>query len=423
MVGYLRYSVAVCGQSKGLIVITIYQYLIVITTVMTMSFNVNAQWYSSEGVAEIIENDINQSRNNAISNALLTVIRSAGTSAESVQVVKSGVLEVDKLSLKSNGEIHDMRVINESILNGFIKVTIQADIYPFSTCPQEKYSKSIFVGPFNLATREHAQLGAIYNSDEVIPQRLFKQLKYKPNKLDPRHVMPQSIAFSDDTYNNIELQTLQVARDIANKYDVQYLLFGTIQDMSDFYETTTGLLADTTVHKRHFQMDVYLVDAINQITILQKKYSDLSEWPYSITHQFDLNSNTFWGTDYGLIIDQNIDKVVSDVRQALYCQPTMATIIAQFNDQLVMNIGHRNGVKKGDQFQLIRSQFVSHQSSLLQGPIFVPADVLLTVVSVQSDRAILKVDDPMNMNNIQIRDMLTPVDEYTLIRLAKDKKN
>lgn len=390
---------------------------------MTFSLNVNAQWYSSEGSADIIDNDINRARDNAISNALLTVIRSAGTSAESEQVVKSGVLEVDKLSIKSNGEIHDMRVINETILNGFIKVTIQADIYPFSTCPQEKYSKSIFVGPFDLETREHAQLGAIYNADEIIAQRIFTQLKYKSNKLDPRHVMTQSIAFADDTHNNQELQTLQIAREMASKYDVQYLLFGTIKNMSDFYETTSNLLTDTTVHQRRFQMDIYVVDAINQITILQKQYSALSEWPYSITHKFDLKSNTFWGTDYGRVIDQNINKVVSDVRQALYCQPTMATITAQFNDQLVMNIGHRNGVKKGDQFQLIRSQSVLHQSNSLQGPIFVPADVILTVVSVQSDRAILKTEDPMDMSNIQIRDMLTPVDEYTLIRLAKDNKS
>lgn len=390
---------------------------------LAMSFNVNAQWYSSEGTAPIIANDINKSRNNAISNALLTVLRSAGTSAESEQVVKSGVLEVDSLSLRSNGEIHDMRVVDEKILNAFIKVTIQADIYPFSTCPQEKYSKSIFVGPFNLETKEHTQLGGLYDSDVVISQRLFNQLKHKPNKLDPRHVMTQAIAFSDDTYNNIELQTLQVARDIATKYDVQYLLFGTIKDMSDYYETTSNILIDTTLHKRYFEMDVYLVDAINKITILQKKYSAQSEWPYTLTHQFDLNSNTFWGTDYGVVIDQNINLIVSDVRQALYCQPTMATIIAEFNEQLVMNIGHRNGVKKGDQFQLIRSQSIPEQSRLLQGPIFVPADVILTVVSVQSDRSILKTNDPTDMSNIQIRDMLTPVDEYTLRRLSKDNKD
>ena len=391
------------------------------TTVMAMSFSANAQWYSSEGTAEIIANDINKSRDKAISNALLTVIRSAGTSAESVQVVKSGVLEVDKLSIRSNGEIHDMRVTNEVISGGFIKVTVQADVYPFSTCPQEKYSKSLFVGPFNLATRSEAQLGALYHTDEAISQNLFNQLKRDSNKIDPRHLMTQPIAFTNDTNNDIELQTLQVSRDIANKYDVQYLLFGTVKDMSDFYETTSNLLTETTQHKRNFQMDIYLVDAINKITILKKKYVAVTDWPYSLTHQFDTNSHTFWSTNYGRVIEQNLNNVVSDVRQALYCQPTMATIIAQFNDQLVMNIGHRNGVKKGDQFQLIRSQSVLHQSSLLQGPIFVPADILLTVVSVQSDRAILETDDPVDMSNIQIRDMLTPVDEYTLIRLGKKK--
>lgn len=396
-----------------------YKKLLTITAAIAISFSSNAQWYSSEGIAEVIENDISQSRNKAISNALLTVIRSAGTSAESVQVVKSGVLEIDKLSLRSNGEIHDMRVVNETISNGFIKVTVQADIYPFSACPQEKYSKSIFVGPFDLETRSDAQLGAVYNTDQVIAERLFNQLKHNSNKIDPRHLMTQPIAFTDDSNDNIELQTLQVARDIANKYDVQYILFGAIKDMSDFYETTNNLLTETTIHKRNFQMNVYLVDAINKITIQQKNYAAITEWPYSLTQRFDPESNTFWATDYGRAIEQNLSRAISDVRQALYCQPTMATIIAQFNDQLVMNIGHRNGVKKGDRFQLIRSQSVSHQSSLLSGPIFVPADVLLTVVSVQSDRAVLKPEDPADMNNVQIRDMLTPVDEHTLIRLGK----
>lgn len=42
------------------------------------------------------------------------------------------------------------------------------------------------------------------------------------------------------------------------------------------------------------------------------------------------------------------------------------------------------------------------------------------MVSVQSDRAILETTDPTDMNNIQIRDMLTPVDRETLNRLARN---
>lgn len=401
----------------------IIQYILIITTFIVLSFSAQAEWYSGEGRAVIISHDINQSRDNAISNALLTVVHKAGTSVESVQVVKSGVLELDELIIRSNGEIHDMRLVSEKILNGFIHVNIEADLYPFSSCPQEKYSKTIFVGPFHLQKRKHAQLGSIYQSDEAIAQRLFYQLKTESHKLDPRYVMTQQIAFTSDTHYNIELQVLDVARQIATKHDVQYLLFGTIEDMSDYYETTKTLLFEKTVHKRNFQINIYLVDAINKVTILQRNYASTSEWPYAMTRKFDVNSNTFWQSDYGNIIDENISKVVADVKKALYCQPTMATIIAQNNDRVIMNIGHRNGVKKGDKFQLIRSQFISHQSSLLQGPTFVPDDIVLTVVALQSDRATLQTIDPMEMNNIQIRDMLTPVDEFTLQRLMKKKKH
>lgn len=394
-----------------------YQYIL-ISTLLTISLNAQAQWFTSKGSAKIISGNISASRDDAISKALLSVVHKAGTSVESIQVVKSGVLESDELTARTHGEIHDMHLLDEIISEGNIHVTIEADLYPFSTCPQEKYAKTIFIGPFHLQTRKQAQLGGIYHSDEAIAQRLFYHLKRNSIKLDPRYVMTQQIAFTRDTHHNIELQMLEVARQIASKYDVQYLLFGTIEDMSDYYETEKSLLFDKTTHKRNFQMNIYLVDGINKVTIFQKNYAATSEWPYAMTLKFDVKSNDFWQSDYGQIIDKSIDQVVKDVQQALYCQPTMATIIAQYNDKVIMNIGHTNGVKKGDQFQLIRSQYVSQQNSTLQGPIFIPDDILLTVVSLQSDRAILKTENPEDMNNIQIRDMLTPVNKYTLKRLA-----
>jgi hypothetical protein len=388
------------------------QYLLMASTLFLVSFHAQARWYSGEGSAHITQDDIDKSRKQAISNALLAIVHQAGTSVESIQVVKSGVLERDELTVKTNGEIHDMRLVSENVINGVITVSIKVDLYPFASCPQEKYAKTIFVGPFHLQTRQQAQLGGIYHSDEAIAQRLFYQLKDRPTKLDPRYVMTEQIAFTQDDRHNIELQILDVARQIASKHNVQYLLFGTIEDMSDYYEASMGLkglLFDETVHKRNFQMNIYLVDGINKVTIFQKNYAASSEWPYVMTLKFDVKSNVFWQTDYGKIIDENINQAVKDVQNALYCQPTMATIVAQYSDQVIMNIGHRNGVEKGDQFQLIRSQYVEQQDSSISGPIFIPDDILLTVVSLQSDRAILKTSDPTDMNNIQIRDMLTPV--------------
>lgn len=395
----------------------IYQRFILVITLLLLTTSVHADWYQSEGQANIIPGKINKSRDQAISNALISVVHKAGTSVESLQVVESGILAVDQLVARTNGEIHDMRLLDEKISNGVITVTIEADMYPFPVCPQEKYSKTIFVGPFHLQTRQHAQLGRIYHSDEAIAQRLFYQLKQDKSKLDPRYVMTQQIAFTRDTHHNVELQILEVARQIATKHDVQYLLFGTIEDMSDYHERSNNILLETFTHMRNFKMNIYLVDGINKVTLFQKSYSSVSEWPFEMTLRFDVKSQVFWQTDYGRIIDKKINEAVKDVQQALYCEPTMATIIAQYRGQVVMNIGHRNGVKKGDKFQLIRSQYVSHQTSFLAGPIFTPDDVLLEVVSLQSDRAILKTLDPKDMNNIQIRDMLTPADEYTLQRL------
>lgn len=399
-----------------------WQQILLIASLLVASCAAQAKWLASEGKSIIIQGNISQARDKAVTDALLSIMHKSGTSVESVQVVKSGVLATDQLTIRTNGEVHDMRLLNEEINKGYIMVSIKADIYPFRRCPKEKYAKTLLVGPFQLQIREQAQLGGIYHSDEALTQRLFYHLKRHSRKLDPRHVLIQPIAFPNDQQYNIEQQFLEVARQISSQYDVQYQLFGTIEDMSSFDESSNNLLFPSSIKKRHFQMNIYLIDGINRQTVFQKNYAYSSDWPFDMTQKFNVNSNEFWATDYGKIIDQAILKAGNDIEQAVYCQPTMATIIALHNNGVVINIGFRNGLKKGDQFQLIRSQFTSHQSSQLQGPIFTPDNVMFSVVSVQSDRAILKPQRGSDMGNVQIRDMLTPVDEYFLQQLEQEKE-
>ena len=367
-------------------------------------------WFEGPGEAIINNGEVAVARQQAIKDALLTLMYHGGASVSSLQTVKSGVLEIDKLTVRTNGEIVDMHLLTEKIIKDKMQVTISADIFPFNSCKRDNYAKSLFVGPLTLDRPEDAQLGGLYKLPEVISQRLYNHFKQNSRQIDARHIRTRAIAFSNNSADNIESQMLSVAQDISSQYDVQYILFGNINDMSNYNESADNLLGlISTVKQRNYQMQLYVVDGINKEIVFQKNYSAHSEWPFDITMTFNVSGNTFWASDYGKLINYYINESVQDIENAFACEATLASVVAIYNnDNLVINLGKTNGVRKGDKFKLIRQQNISFQNIGAQEPIFNPDDTLLEVVSVQSKRAILKTMNATDIANIQIRDILTP---------------
>ncbi|WP_427983660.1 flagellar assembly protein T N-terminal domain-containing protein [Agarivorans sp.] len=369
-----------------------------------------AVWFEGEGSAKIVDGQVEQARQQAIKDALLTLMYRGGASVKSLQVVKSGILETDELTVRTNGEVYDMKLLLENISEDKISVTVAADIFPINSCEKDSYAKTLFVGPFQLQKREHAQLGGLYRAPEEVSRRLFHRFKSSNRRIDARHLMTRQIAFDGRYSNDIEPQMLKVARTLSSKYDVQYILFGQITDMSSYNETTSNLLGiKSTVKQRNFQMKLYVIDGINGETILRKNYASNREWPFDVTMKLDVTGETFWSSAYGNLIDSYIAEVVSDVEDAVYCRQSLATVVGLYNDQVVINIGQTNGVRKGDKFKLVRQQYLMNLDGGLRGPIFNADDTQLTVVSVQSDRAVLRTARYSDMANIQIRDVLVAV--------------
>ena len=376
------------------------------------SFNARAVWFEGQGKAMIINGDVATARQFAIKDALLTLMYHGGASVNSMQVVKSGVLEIDKLTVRTNGEVVDMHLLTEEITDNKIQVTVSADIYPFDTCKKDNYSKSLFVGPFQLATPAQAQLGSIYKLPEQVSQRLFNEIRNGSRQLDARQVRTQPIAFNNNGSMNIENQMISVAQDISAQYDVQYILFGRINDLSDYNETSTTLLGlgSALTKYRNYQMQIYVIDAINKKTVFQKSYSASRPWAFDPTMRIDVTTNTFWYSDYGKLVNFYIDQSISDIENTIACETTEASVVAVHNNKdLVINLGQDNGVRRGDKFKLMRQEFLNFQDSGKTGAIFNPDDTRLEVISVQSQRALVRPIGNSDMANIQIRDVLAPV--------------
>jgi hypothetical protein len=384
-------------------------FILLLTTYSFLAYPI---WFDGQGEALIIDGKIAAAREKAIQDALLTLMYHGGASINALQVVKSGVLEIDKLTVRTNGEIVDMHLLSEKIIDDKIQVTVSADIYPFDSCKKDNYAKSLFIGPIQLDKPMHAQLGGLYQLPEEISQRLYYRFATDSRHIDVRHLRTRQIAFNNSSSNDLERQMLSVAHDISAKYDVQYILFGRINDMSDYNESNPTLLGlgNATVKQRNYKIHLYVIDAINNKTVFQKSYEGSQEWPFDATMKLDVASNTFWYSDYGKLINLFIEQSVEDIENAFSCQTTLASVVAiQNNENLVINLGQNNGLRKGDHFKLRRQQSFTFQDSGSQASLFNQDNTILEVIAVQPKLALLKTTGDADMANIQIRDILAPL--------------
>lgn len=372
---------------------------------------VQATWYQGEGQAIIVDGEVDKARKLAVQDALLSLMYRGGASINTVQIVKDGVLEKHLLSMRSKGEVQDMRLIKETIQDNLLKVVVSADIVQ-NQCETDKYAKTLFIGPFQLQKREHAQLGAIYRLPEELARHYFYSFKKSSQYVDVRHLRSKQIVFNDYQNNDIERKMLSVASSISNQYDVQYILFAELSDISSFNEQESELLVfDKTVKKRNYQLRLYVVDGIKGVTVFRKYYTGKKEWPFDITMKLDVTGNLFWSSEYGRMITAFVEESTMDIQKTLNCTTSIATVKNVYQDKVMVNLGLVNGVKRGDKFRLVREQFISEQPNNRMQGIFNSSEVIFTVESVQSDRAVLKTDDISGMDNVQIRDRLIAIEQ------------
>ena len=106
--------------------------------------------------------------------------------------------------------------------------------------------------------------------------------------------------------------------------------------------------------RRNFTIQVYLYDAIRDDMVLKKNYHGEGDWKYADNQAVDTNNSLFWRTDYGRNMLHTISSAVTDINDVLSCQQSFPQIIDNTNGQLVINIGKKQGVKVGDEFEFTR---------------------------------------------------------------------
>lgn len=371
-----------------------------------ISFITQAQWYEAQGHASLEKNSLDIARTKATENALKKALLVAGASVSSVQQVVNGLLTHDQINIRASGSVNSIELIDELHSSNTIRVTIRADIFPQEKkCFALDFKKSILLTQSHLLHREQANIGKIYpiNSAliEQLNQRVFSQSSYASTKL----LLKNTTAFSRYNRSFQEEEIKQLTISLADNTDSQYVLFSEINDLSLTQQRTNKWqIWQQGTYPRNFDFTLYLYNGISGELVWQENYHDSAVWDFNKRQIVDVNSSSFWQSDYGNMINTLIDKTVTDIDENIMCEPSEGKIIQVNGNQVVINLGRRHGVKMGDEFTLLHlSNFTSDNGKHYASYNVSPYKVKVTKLTKQSATAIT-IDHNL-LGNIQLNDL------------------
>ncbi|AZQ85543.1 hypothetical protein EKO29_17025 [Colwellia sp. Arc7-635] len=364
------------------------------------------QWYESQGVATIKNNDNKAAKAQAVQNALKRALLVAGASVSSVRQVVNGLLTQDEISIRASGSVNSLELISENYTDDLVTVTIRADIFSQEKkCFAADYKKSMLLTRSNILHREQANVGSIYSIDKTLIEKLASKIQQQGIYLDTKMALRTKTEFS--RFNqSLQTQSLKnLTMSLANMTNSQYVMFSEIQDLSLANdENNNWQFWQKNIYQRQFNIALYIHDGTTGERVLDKHYQSSAPWQFDKRKSVDVTSNNFWQSEYGERISQTLDTMVSDIDENMMCQPTQGRIVQVNGNTLIFNLGKRHGVKVGDEFSLLHfNNFISDDKRSYAGFNISPYKVIVN--SVSQDSAHATTTQQHILDNIQIDDL------------------
>ena len=372
-----------------------------------ISFSSLGDWFKAQGQAVIRHNDKQAARFQATQNALKKALLVAGASVSSIQQVVNGLLTQNELNIRASGNVNSVELIDEIYQADLVTVTIRADIIPTEKqCFSADYRKGLLLTKAHLKHREQASVGEVYALDEQLIENFANQLKQSSRFTDIRLALNKATSFAQLNHNIYDKQIRNLSISLANLSDSQYILYTEITDLSfDNKVRNNWQFWQEDVFDRNFAMTVYIYDGTNGEVIFEKKYHDSAPWHFARRAKVDVNGETFWRSEYGAMITELLAKATMDIDNSIMCLPTRGKILQVKGNEILINLGSRQGVKIGDEFSLLHvNNFVNSQGQTYAG--FNVSNYKVKVIQTSQQTAKAITLNHNLLGNIQMNDIV-----------------
>jgi flagellar assembly FlgT-like protein len=375
--------------------------------ILIANFPVHSQWFEAQGQAVIRNNDKQGAKSLATQNALKKALLIAGASVSSIQQVVNGLLTENELNIRASGTVQSVEIVDVLYHDNVVNVTIRADVFSQQKqCFSADYRKGFLLTRANIINREQASVGNLYDIEKKLIANLGENLKANSRFTDVRLMLRNKTHFSryNRSLRNSEIKKLSMS--LANLSDSQYVLYSEIDDISFDNKVRNGWqFWQTDIFERNFALNIYVYNGTNGELVFEKNYHDSTIWPFNKRANVDVNGETFWQSQYGEMISKVLTDAATDIDNNIMCQPTRGKILNVAGNQILINLGARQGVKIGDEFSLLHvNNFVNHLGETFAGFNVSPYKVKVIQVSQQTAKAVT-IDDSL-LGNIQIEDLV-----------------
>jgi hypothetical protein len=385
-------------------------WLIVLSTFI--SHAVHSQWYETQGTAPTHNVSLDTARTQAIENALKKSLLVSGASVSSVQQVVNGLLTQDLISIRASGSVNALELVDEVHTNNLITVTIRADIFPQEKkCFAVNFKKSLLLTRSHLLQREQANIGKIYAIDKAITQRLGEQLNQQSAYTKTSNILNNITEFSRLNNSLASNDIRLLVETLSGQSNSQYVVFSEISNIS-FAEDASNPLSfwQQGIYPRSFTMTVYLYNGVNGERLWQKNYRDSAPWTFTKRISVDVEGDAFWQSEYGIMLDSTIEKVIQDIDDNIMCEPSRGKILQVKGNQVTIDLGRDHGLKIGDSLSLLHiNHFNDAMGRTIAGFNVNPLKVRVTKLTRQTATA--SSANGRSFDNIQINDLAVRYEE------------
>ncbi|MBU2878403.1 MULTISPECIES: flagella assembly protein FlgT middle domain-containing protein [Alteromonadaceae] len=366
-----------------------------------------AVWQQGEATVKLDGADVSDVRVTAIKNAVADASFKNGSFVSAEDVVLDGLLVSSKSVITTQGQIQRVEVLSESVNEDVFNVIVRVEFSPMFNCPHDGYNRSVLLTQFQVLKPQQASHGGIFDIGKQISKRIEQQLRAE--QTSPKVRLIDKAFTGVNSYDQIHLNELtNKAIYMSKEYGRQFVMFGFIRDISLFEQVKEELLSDDVSLRRNFTIQVYVLDVYRHTIIFQESYHSEADWEYSDDYNVDTNNSLFWRSDYGRTVLNTVNGAVSDVANKLQCEQSFAQIVGTNNHKLIINMGLDNGLKLGDKFLLYKKRLPVSANGLSHAALTAVNQGVYKVVQLDSLTAELSNDDPAQVINGDLLDLVSP---------------
>lgn len=362
---------------------------------------VSADWYEATGQAVLRAGDKVAARKAATEDAVRKALLYSGASIRTVQQVTDGLLTQESMFLHSQGEVQNVQIISETEENGYINVTIRADIYPDQNqCTNLRLKKQLLISPFVIENREQALVGQLYELDQASTNLFIQKLEESSSssllKLLPHPIRQQELSYADRGA-------------LQRNYGGRYLLKASLADVSlgERVGTNWTFWSDPD-RERFYQLQLELSDIQQHKILFSQTYQTSAVWDLRETTVISPKTQRFWHTDYGKSIARVLNAAAQDVEEALRCEAVLADITLVDQHKVLLNLGSKQGLNIGDELSILYRRQHKDSFGQLQDQLTV-SELKIKVTELTHNNAWAQSVNMDLLANVQVGDAATLV--------------